>query len=194
MLQRLDDGALYADEVLPNPKNPNRALVVLRDVPSGGGKPKNGVTVLEVSANGKGIDVVSSMTGPDNDLKEARDLKAQKGRVSVGGAAVPSSSLSPGLRQQHHPAADFPKLDQNPEQSIAQPDSAGSRAAPDADSPTLRAAAEAIDDHPGLTIRTEDGTDIPARDALLAARDEVAKAETDSLGFMAAVTCFLSKG
>jgi len=30
----------------------------------------------------------------------------------AGGAAVPSSSLSADLHQQHHPAADFPKLSQ----------------------------------------------------------------------------------
>ena len=35
--------------------------------------------------------------------------------ILPGGAAVPSSSLSDGLRQQHHPAADFPKLRQDSE-------------------------------------------------------------------------------
>ncbi len=229
VLQRLDDVTLYADEVLPNPKNPERALVVLRDVPSGSEKLKNAVTVLEVAANGKGIDVVSSMTSPNKYLKEARSLKAQREQVSAGGAAVPSSSLSADVHQRHHPAADFPKLSQNPDANIAQgidpgellrtleaqptvtdalnkagemltetvdsirgePSQPGKQAA---DSPTLRAATEAINDSPDLAIRLEDGTDISARDALLQAREEVAKAETDSRGFMAAVTCFLRKG
>lgn len=230
VLQRLDDGTLYADEVLPNPKNPERALVVLRDVPSGSPRQKVGVTVLEVAANGKGIDVVSSMTGPEKYLNAARELKAQKEKALAGGAAVSSSSLSAGSRQQHHPAADFPKLNQSPGKSIAQPadvigealrtlneqptvtdalNKAGEmvaeavdsmRAKPaksavaGAESPTLRAATEAINDSPDMVIRLEDGTDISARDALLLAREEVAKAETDSRGFMAAVTCFLRKG
>ncbi|HCZ14038.1 MAG TPA: hypothetical protein DHV85_05450, partial [Candidatus Accumulibacter sp.] len=67
MLQRFDDGTLYADdEVLPNPKNPDRALIVLREAPSGSNRPKNAVTVIEVAANGKGVHVGSSMTGPDS--------------------------------------------------------------------------------------------------------------------------------
>ncbi len=229
VLQRLDDGTLYADEVLPNPKNPERALIVLRDVPSGSDKIKNAVTVLEVAANGKGIDIVSSMTSPDKYLKEARSLKAQREQISAGGAAVPSSSLSADVHQQHHPAADFPKLSQNPDTNIAQgidpgellrtleaqPTVAdalnkfgeivgeavdpmrpnpGQQAKQAPESPTLRAATEAIAKMPDMVIRTEDGADISARNALQQAREEAAKAEADSKGFMAAITCFLRKG
>lgn len=229
VLQRLDDGALYADEVLPNPKNSDRALVVLRDVSSGSDKLKNAVTVLEVAANGKGIDIVSSMTSPNKYLNEARSLKAQREQVSAGGAAVPSSSLSADVHQRHHPAADFPKLSKNPEPSVAQGIDAGEvlrtlkaqPTLPDAlnkageiltqtvesfaveprqsgkqaqDSPTLRAANEAIGTTPDLTIRLEDGSDITAQEALFRAQEEVAKAENDSRGFIAAVTCFLRKG
>lgn len=235
VLQRLDDGALYADEVLPNPKNSDRALVVLRDVSSGSDKLKNAVTVLEVAANGKGIDVVTAMTALDGSLNKARELKRKiieerGGTVQDGGAAYPSSSLADSLANQPHAAADFPTFAQNRETSIAQPaevasnvlrtleaqptvadavNKAGDMVAEAVDSmrpdpgqqakqapesPTLRAATEAVNGSPDMVIRMEDGTDISARDALLQAREEVAKAENDSQGFMAAITCFLRKG
>lgn len=191
VLQKLDEGVLYADEVLPNPKNPERALVVLSDGPSLSGKAKSGVTVLEVSANGKGIDVVSSMTAPDKYLKEARQMKAQKvEQAKVGGAAVSSSSLSADMRQQHHPAADFPKLDQGLDPSI-DPATPRAQSTDQAATPIARAAAERVEQSPDMVIRMEDGTDIAARDALQQARSDVAQAEADSRGFVAAITCFL---
>lgn len=236
VLQRLDDGTLYADEVLPNPKDRTRALVVLKEAgPTGESIPKHLSQVLEVSANGKGIDVVTAMTARDGALNKARELKRQiieerGGTAQDGGAAYPSSSLADSLANQPHAAADFPTFDQSRDQSIARPaavasdvirtlealptvadalnkagemvadavDSMGAKQAKAANaadgSLTLRAATEAISESPDMVIRLEDGTDIPARDALLQAREEVAKAETDSRGFMAAVTCFLRKG
>jgi hypothetical protein len=221
--------------VVPNPKNSDRALVVLRDVSSGSDKLKNAVTVLEVAANGKGIDMVTAMTALDGSLNKARELKRKiieerGGTVQDGGAAYPSSSLADSLANQPHAAADFPTFAQNRETSIAQPaevasnvlrtleaqptvadavNKAGDMVAEAVDSmrpdpgqqakqapesPTLRAATEAVNGSPDMVIRMEDGTDISARDALLQAREEVAKAENDSQGFMAAITCFLRKG
>ncbi len=235
VLQRLDEGALYADEVLPNPRNPDRALVVLKGgAPTRDSIPKHLSQVLEVSANGKGIDVVTVMSGRDSSLDAARELKQKimserEGTTSGEGAAYPSSSLSADVHQRHHPAADFPVVAQGREPSIAQGIDSGEllrtlEARPTvtdalnkagemltetvgsmrgdqgqpvtqaADPPTLRAATEAVNGSPDMVIRMEDGTDISARDALLQAREEVAKAETDSRGFMAAVTCFLRKG
>lgn len=71
---RLDEGVPKANEVLPNPKNRSRALVVLHNVSSGSPKIKHGVSVLDLSANGTWIDVVSSMTAPDSYLAEAKVL------------------------------------------------------------------------------------------------------------------------
>ncbi|WP_300337020.1 hypothetical protein [Accumulibacter sp.] len=49
-------------------------------------------------------------------------MKAQNGTAKAEGAAVSSSSLSADVHQQHHPAAEFPKLSQNPAASVAQPE------------------------------------------------------------------------
>lgn len=293
LLQRLDDGTLYADEVLPNPKDRTRALVVLKNAaPTGESIPKHLSNVLEVSANGTGIDVVTAMSARDSSLQAARGLKekmlAEKGdTASSGGAAFPSSSLVDAQAHQPHAAADFPTFAGDRGQSIAQPmmsamdalrlrgtpfdisaelakvgefmsgrglgelpppeamtpvfnalmrgvqeiggnierfselmtryaDAAGrpeSHGAAPHDlltgavdsmrsdpvtsmgaktSPTMRAAAEAIMERPDLTIRLEDGTDISARDALMHNQADLAIAEADSKGFMAAVTCLLS--
>ncbi len=236
VLQRLDEGTLYADEVLPNPKDRTRALVVLKDAaPTSSKNPKHISQVLEVSANGKGIDVVTAMSTRDGALNEARKLKQEitENRVGTdlgGGATYPSSSLADSLANQPHAAADFPTFAQGRETSIAQsaevasnvirtlseqptiadalnkagemvseavdsmrPDP-GQQAKNATESPTLRAATNAVNDAPDMVIRTEDGSDIYARDALQQAREEVAKAEAGSKGFMAAVTCFLRKG
>lgn len=53
-LQRLDDGTLHVDEVLPNLNRADRAQLVLNDAREGQKVPSHGVTVLEVEANGKG--------------------------------------------------------------------------------------------------------------------------------------------
>lgn len=199
VLQRLDDGVLYADEVLPNPKNPKRALVVLREVPSGSAKAKNGVTVLEVSANGKGIDVVSSMTGPDKYLKEARALKDAKVADLAGGAAVPSSSLSDGVNQQHHPAADFPKLSQDPAQSIAQPDSAASQPAAPGRRSKVDEAAQMAAEAPDTTVIhgfDDAGNPVsrPISEALAEVQAERAQAAEEAKAYQAAVSCFIRRG
>ena len=200
MLQRFDDGTLYADdEVLPNPKHPDRALVVLRDAgPTGERIKKHVSSVIEVSANGKGIDMVTAMTARDGSLKEARKLKQEiqagkVGEAKSGGAAYPSSSLSGSLANQHHAAADFPAVAQDLTRSI---DPAVSRAqsSEQATSPITAAAARAVDGAPDMMIRMEDGTDISARDALQQANDDIARAQADSRGIIAAVTCFLRTG
>ena len=199
VLQRLDDGVLYADEVLPNPKNPKRALVVLREVPSGSTKAKNGVTVLEVSANGKGIDVVSSMTGPDKYLKEARALKDAKVADLAGGAAVPSSSLSDGVNQQHHPAADFPVVSQDPAQSIAQPDSAASQPAAPGRRSKVDEAAQMATEAPDTTVIhgfDDAGNPVsrPISEALAEVQAERAQAAEEAKAYQAAVSCFIRRG
>ena len=50
---------------------------------------------------------------------EKRMQGEEEGGALNGGAAVPSSSLSAGLDQQLHPAADFPKLVQGLPASVA---------------------------------------------------------------------------
>lgn len=219
VLQRLDEGTLYADEVLPNPKNPDRALVVLRGgAPTKDSTPKHLSQVLEVSANGKGIDVVTVMSGRDQSLDAARKLKQEimakrEGTTQGEGAAYPSSSLSADVHQQHHPAAGFPVVAQGRETSIAQPQfSASDRlrihgdTSPNAADNALggsqdiphkyrttevEAARQAIDLNPELRVALDDGTEISAREAMARAADDIHQAETDARAFMAAVTCYL---
>ena len=58
----------------------------------------------------------------------------------------------------------------------------------------MRAASEAVDIAPDMRIRMEDGTDVSAREALQRANDDIARAQADSRGILAAVTCFLRTG
>lgn len=184
VLQRIERGVLTADEVLPSPKNPNRALLVLKDIDTVSPKQKHGVTVVEIALNGTGIDVVSSMTSPAKYLKDARALAEKRVDDLAGGAAVPSSSLSADLDQQHHPAADFPKLGQVAEQSLAHPlDTTAS--------PEIRQAVEIASRNLDAPIRLEDGTDTTMAEMLRHADEVDATAQHESAAFHAAVTCAL---
>lgn len=203
VLQRLDDGTLYADEVLPNPKDMTRAFVVLKDAgPTGESIPKHLSQVLEVSANGKGIDVVTAMTARDGALNKARELKRQiieqRGETARdGGAAYPSSSLADSLANQPHAAADFPTFAQNRDPSIATTDATAKAAKPN---PLGNAADDVAATNPELLVasglKDAQGNDIAttAKALIDEARTQAANAEADSKGFIAAVTCFLSKG
>ena len=196
VLRNLEAVVSRADEVLPNPKNPNRALLVLKNIENSGKKNKHSVNVLDISANGKGIDVVSSMTSLDNYLKEAR-LMAEESRNKdlVGGAAVPSSSLSADLHQQHHPATDFPKLNQVLDESISQITTNASKN----ESPDITRAREAI---PSISndrvfeIEHDDGTtDTGTASELMGRADqESAFADKSELATDSAITCFLKFG
>ena len=127
-------------------------MLVLKNIENSGKKDKHGVNVLDISANGRGIDVVSSMTSPDNYLKEARLMaKESRNKDLVGGAAVPSSSLSADLHQQHHPAADFPKLNQVLDESINQPTTNASKN----DTPQISAARELLQSMPDKSFSFE---------------------------------------
>ncbi len=133
VLEQLQRGSLNADEVLPNPKNRDRALIVLHDAAqTTSSKGKHLSHVVEVSANGKGIDVVTVMSARDGALKEARALgdevaaQKQEGKTTDGGATYPSSSLEAGLPRQPHAAADFPTFARDQEPSISRGESAAS--------------------------------------------------------------------
>lgn len=203
VLQRLEQGVLSADEVLPNPKNPERALLVLKDIPTSSHKKKHGVTVIEVSANGRGIDIATSMTVPDKYLKEARELS--KSKDLFGGAAVPSSSLSVDLHQQHHPAADFPKLKQALDSSIHETDlktmldnQVEQARQQEADSPDMAAARQIIDQQDDFTLPFEDDAgnpiEISARQLLADMDNETGFINTIEDGAKAAITCFMRHG
>ena len=196
VLQRLEQGVLHADEVLPNPKHPDRALLVLKNTESGSKKAKHGVTVIDVSANGKGIDVVSSMTSPDKYLKDARLLaEERKNKGLAGGAAVPSSSLSADLYQQHHPAADFPKLDQTLGSNIVQSkDNVNKNDTPEIIS--AREAIPSIESDRQFEIEHDDGSiDSGSASELMARADEEAAfAEQSDTATTAAISCFLKFG
>lgn len=122
VLEKLQRGSLNADEVLPNPKNRNRAFIVLHDAAAtASSKGKHLSHVVEVSANGKGIDVVTVMSARDGALKAARQLRdelsAQKGKTTDGGATYPSSSAAEATRQPRA-EADSPTLARDQEASI----------------------------------------------------------------------------
>lgn len=205
VLQRLDDGTLYADEVLPNPVRQDRALLVLRDITEGKKTPSHAVTVLEVGANGNGIDIVTSMTSPSRSktLRDARKMKEDfastreasgaEGQQPGQAPRFPSSSLADKQAGQPHAAADFPTL--APEDaSVSQAQASGATAGKGAETAAMRAASEAVDIAPDMRIRMEDGTDVSAREALQRANDDIARAQADSRGILAAVTCFLRTG
>ena len=167
---------LKADEVLPNPNSPankDRAYLVLKDIDHENDKNKRGATVVEVSANGKGIDVVSSMTGDDRSLKKARNLKKIIETARSEGQQLdskPSNSLHLALpgQDQAHAAADFPTLDRTNE-SISQ---ARANAIKN-DSPEITAARESIPDIPAdklFEIEHDDGSTDTGTAAELMAR------------------------
>ncbi|MBD1555005.1 hypothetical protein [Pseudomonas typographi] len=122
MLARLADNVVRPEEVLPNPKNRDRALMVLNGAPTGSDRGKSGVTVLELaSKDGVGLDVVTSMTVRPNAplLREGREL------AQAEGLHFPHSI---GNESPHVAAADFPAF---------------ARAAEDVGSHTARARASA---------------------------------------------------
>lgn len=73
VLSRLEDAALYADEVLPNPVTPEHALLVLND----GSLKKQNVVMLDVARTEQGIRVGAPIVGPKKNLDSARALKKE---------------------------------------------------------------------------------------------------------------------
>ncbi len=203
VLARLENGVLKADEVLPNPNSPankDRAYLVLKDIGHENDKNKRGATVVEVSANGKGIDVVSSMTGDDRSLKKARNLKKIIETARSEGQQLDSKpSNSPHLalpgQDQAHAAADFPKLNQVLDESINQtPVNAIKN-----ESPEITAARESIPDIPAdklFEIEHDDGSTDTGTAAELMARadEEAAFADQADTATSSAITCFLKFG
>ncbi len=202
VLARLENGVLKADEVLPNPNSPankDRAYLVLKDIGHENDKNKRGATVVEVSANGKGIDVVSSMTGDDRSLKKARNLKKIIETARSEGQQLDSKpSNSPHLalpgQDQAHAAADFPTLDRTNE-SISQARANATKI----DTPEITAARESIPDIPAdklFEIEHDDGSTDTGTAAELMARadEEAAFADQADTATSSAITCFLKFG
>lgn len=196
VLERLERGVLTADEVLPNHQNPKRALLVLRDV--GGaeraGSAKNQSTVIEISANGKGIDVVSAMTMPDRTLNKARALKAEMEASRLGGPLPPSSSKSDQGQSSHAAAAseDFLQVDRETGSSISHEQQAGD--------PVVQLADEVLGRMSDMRLATgaldADGqpVTVSAREMFAQADADIAAAQQDARGFAAAAACFLQRG
>ena len=87
----------------------------------------------------------------------------------AGGAAVPSSSLSADLHQQHHPAADFPKLNQATDNIIGRPATNSNKN----EAPDIARAKEGIPSIPNdrvFEIEHDDGTTESGTAAELMAR------------------------
>lgn len=200
VLEQLQRGSLNADEVLPNPKNRDRALIVLHDAAkTTSAKGKHLSHVVEVSANGKGIDVVTVMSARDGALKEARALRdevtAQKKEKTTtdGGATYPSSSLEAGLPRQPHAAADFPTFARDQEASITSRETAAS-------DPEVQLAEGIVAQMDDLQLPTGaldaegNPVTVSAREMLADADAAVQQAENDTRGFMAAAACFLQRG
>ena len=101
-------------EVLPNPRNPDRVLLIGPSARRG----REFVTVTEVAPNGTGIDVISIHTAPERTLRQGRELKAQmeeaaggrdSSRLEDGGGPEPTSPHTVGSKDPHA-AADFPRV------------------------------------------------------------------------------------
>lgn len=194
VLARLEAGVLRADEVLPNPQEPKRALVVLRNVSDAPTKVRHQNTVLEVAANGKGVDVVSAMTSPDRYLKKARDLAAEMGASRSEGLRSPHPHLEAGkadnlTRQQ----TNFPTVDRGADSSI-RPGKV------DATDPEVQLAQMVIDQVGDIQVPTgaidADGNPlmVSARTLLDEADADIQRAQQDSLGIAAAAACSLQRG
>ena len=198
VLSRLENGTLHPDEVLPNHQNPNRALLVFKNIGHKDAK-KQGSTVIEVSANGKGIDVVSSMTGDARSLKKARELKALKEATRLEGQQLdgkPSNSPHLALpgQDQAHAAADFPTLNRA-DSSINQPNyNASKNESPDIT--RAREAIQSISNDRVFEIEHDDGTtDTGTASELMDRADqEAAFADKSELATDSAITCFLKFG
>jgi len=110
----------------------------------------------------------------------------------AGGAAVSSSSLSADLHQQHHPAADFPKLNQATDNIIGRPATNSNKN----EAPDIARAKEGIPSIPNdrvFEIEHDDGTTESGTAAELMARadDDAAFADKAELATDSAITCFL---
>lgn len=197
VLDRLERGVLTADEVLPNPQRPDRALLVLRDVQPGdrAGSSKHQSTVVELSANGKGVDVVSAMTMPDRTLNKARALKAEVEATRAGGLLSPSSLATEQARQPHAAAAseDSPTVAREASASIRQ-DGAG------ATDPEVRLADTVLNELGDIQVPTgaidADGkpVTVSARELLAQADNDIQRAQLESRGIDAAAACALQRG
>lgn len=208
VLERLQQGVLTPDEVLPNHQNPNRAFLVLRDVGDDPKKSPHQSTVIELSANGKGVDVVSAMTMPDRTLNKARALKEEMDTSRAEGLRSPHPPLEAGktdnlTRQQ----TNFPTVDRDALASITEKpqaatgkDPSGKPANDAASDPVLQVADEILTRTEDIRISTgatdADGNPVTvsARELLAEADADIAKAEQESQGFAAAASCFLQRG
>ena len=201
VLARLENGVLKADEVLPNPNSPankNRAYLVLKDIGHENDNNKRGATVVEVSANGKGIDIVSSMTMPDRSLKKARELKKKMELSRSEGQQLGNEPNSPhrhlSEKYQTHAAADSLHFERD-SKNINQIHTNVNKN----DTPEIISAREAIpsiESDRQFEIEHDDGTiDRGSASELMARADEEAAfAEQSDTATTAAISCFLKFG
>lgn len=196
VLDRLERGVLQADEVLPNQKDPKRVMLVLRDTDAQGSQARHQSTVIELSANGKGVDVVSAMTMPDRTLNKARAYKQELDMSRTGGP-LPPSSLGGRETQQPHAAAaseDFLAVERD-STSIDKP-AAGTTAA----DPVVQVADEIMARAEDIQLPTgaidADGNPVTvsAKQMMAEADADIVRADQDSKGFAAAAACFLQRG
>lgn len=192
MIERLQDGTLRADEVLPNPTNPKRAWLVLGDAPSGSTRGKDGVSVVEIAANGKGVDVVTSMTVRESAVTKAR-AKAQEIE-----ATRPEGRQNPHPHRQPEPAhaaAEFLQVGRGAsERSLPRQPAAAGEPRPGG---AVDAARQAAAEMPDAVVNVgEDGgtTYRSLADEVAAIEAELNQASTDAEAYSAAVSCFLRRG
>lgn len=196
VLDRLERGVLQADEVLPNQKDPKRVMLVLRDTDAQGSQARHQSTVIELSANGKGVDVVSAMTMPERTLNKARAYKQELDMSRTGGPLPPSSLGSRETQQPHAAAAseDFLAVERD-SASIDKP-AAGTTAA----DPVVQVADEIMARADDIQLPTgaidADGNPVTvsAKQMMAEADADIVRADQDSKGFAAAAACFLQRG
>jgi soluble lytic murein transglycosylase-like protein len=210
VLTRLDDGALYADEVLPNPVHPERALLVLHEAAA----KSRAVTILDVAAGEKGVKVLSAKVGPARNLDAARQLKQEieasrppelQRRGSEAGAvpepvAIKGASGAPNRAQgaakgigEGNAASHDAKAPAAAIQAV-EPARQSLEAKSMAETPEVSSARAIADESGDMRITLEDGTETTARAALAQADDAIAQAKTDARAFDAAITCYLRNG
>lgn len=203
LLARIEDGVLYADEILPNPVNRSNALLVLRDQDG----PAGTTTLFDVGMEGGRLQVHAAMRAAADTLTAARQLKAEIEAANPR----PAHRAPPVVRSRSNSGSVIhPQDGQNRAQSAQTiqggiesraVDSSASEAGKGRGADTEgegayldRDARDVVRERGGMLVMLDDGKQVTAREALTLADEAILQARDDSRAFEAAVTCFLRRG
>lgn len=203
LLARIEDGVLYADEVLPNPVNRSNALLVLRDqdAPAGMG------TLFDVGVEGGRLQVRAAMRAAEDTLTAARQLKAEIEAANPR----PERSAPVAGRVRSNPASGInAQGGQNRTQGVQTVRGGTEGRAGDSSAPEAREgrgageeaeaayvdrdARDIVGSRGDMLVTLDDGSQVTAREALVLADEAILQARGDVRAFEAAVTCFLRRG